>query len=256
MSTEQRVPRILIVQTGTTGALAAAHGDYPEWFRRGFARDGEAPPTEDEMPLLRASPDLGGERLDRDVLFRTKARGILVTGSPHSAAVKAPWMDELGDALLRAGAAGTPVLGVCFGHQLLGRAAGGDVQQNPRGREIGTVRVQLSEAGRKDPLFSWCEGGQLEVQATHVDAVLPPPARATLLASNERCATQAMRLSDAVASVQFHPEIAPEAMRALIRSRAEKIRAEGLDPEALEADVRETQGARILRAFADQVRRA
>ncbi|GAC1550190.1 MAG: glutamine amidotransferase [Myxococcales bacterium] len=250
MSTEQRVPRILIVQTGTAGGLVAEHGDYPDWFRRALGAG------EDELPVLRAAPEVGGERFDRDGLFRSKARGILVTGSPHSVSERAPWMDDLAGELLRAGEMGTPVLGVCFGHQLLGKAAGGDVQQNPRGREIGTVPVQLTEAGRKDPLFSWAESTRIDVQATHLDAVLPLPPRATLLGSNENCASQAMRLSETVATVQFHPEVAPQALRALIRARAGKLRGEGLDPDAIEAAVRDTDGAKILRAFADQVRRA
>jgi GMP synthase (glutamine-hydrolysing) len=250
MSTEQRAPRILIVQTGTAGALVPAHGDYPDWFRRALGA------SEEQMPVLRTAPELGGEKLDREVLFRTKAKGVLVTGSPLSAAAKEGWMEELGEALLRAGQAGTPVLGVCFGHQLLGQSAGGEVARNPRGREIGTVQVQLTEAGRKDPLFSWAEASRIDVQATHAEAVLPPPKRATLLASNENCATQALRLSETVASVQFHPELEPQALRALIRSRAEQLRGEGLDPVGLEASVRETDGRRILRAFADQVRRA
>jgi GMP synthase (glutamine-hydrolysing) len=249
MSTEQRAPRILIVQTGTAGALVPAHGDYPDWFRRALGA------SEEQMPVLRTAPELGGEKLDREVLFRTKAKGVLVTGSPLSAAAKEGWMEELGEALLRTGQAGTPVLGVCFGHQLLGQSAGGEVARNPRGREIGTVQVQLTEAGRKDPLFSWAEASRIDVQATHAEAVLPPP-RATLLASNENCATQALRLSETVASVQFHPELEPQALRALIRSRAEQLRGEGLDPVGLEASVRETDGRRILRAFADQVRRA
>src|SRR5207248_8736486 len=102
---------------------------------------------------------------------------------------------------------GLPVLGVCFGHQLLARAAGGDVVQNPRGREIGTVRVPLTEAGCKDPLFSWASGAEIEVQATHVNAVDHLPCGATVLASNENTAAQAFRLSETVAGVQFHPEL-------------------------------------------------
>jgi len=94
------------------------------------------------------------------------------------------------------------------------------------------------------------------VQATHLDSVDPVPAGATLLASNERCATQALRFSDAVASVQFHPELDPDTLRDLIDSRAGILRAEGLDPDTLRADVRETDSARLLRAFADQARRS
>ncbi|HVI23858.1 MAG TPA: hypothetical protein VM691_10255, partial [Myxococcales bacterium] len=135
--------------------------------------------------------------------------------------------------------------------QLLGRASGANVVRNPKGREIGTVRVQLTPEGREDPLFAWSRSGEIAVQATHVDVVDKLPKGAKLLASNEVCATQAFRLSETVASVQFHPEISPDVMRDLIGSRAEIIRAEGGDPVRLRREVRETKGAKILRAFAD-----
>jgi len=157
---------------------------------------------------------------------------------------------------LRAGARGIPVLGVCFGHQLLARAAGGDVVENPRGREIGTVRVQLTEPGRKDVLFAWASGAEIEVQATHVDAVDPLPPGATVLASNENTAGQAYRLSETIAAVQFHPELWGAAMRDLILSRRERLAAEGLDPGALAGQVREVEASAILRAFAGQAQRA
>src|SRR5436305_13557341 len=209
-------PRLLIVQTGST----QLHGDYPRWFGRtlGF-----------EMPVLRAHQ---GEQLG-PALDRVRPRGVIVSGSPLSVTERAPWMLRLGEDLLRAGAGGLPVLGVCFGHQLLARAAGGDVVQNPRGREIGTVRVQLTEAGCKDPLFSWASGAEIEVQATHVDAVDPLPSGATVLASNENTAGQAYRLAETIAAVQFHPELWGAALRDVIVSRREKLAAEGLDPGAL-----------------------
>src|SRR5919204_1662212 len=228
-------PRLLIVQTGTT----QLHGDYPRWFERtlGF-----------EMPVLRAH---AGERLP-PALERARPRGIIVSGSPLSVTERAPWMLQLGDDLLRAGASGIPVLGVCFGHQLLARAAGGDVVENPRGREIGTVHVQLTEAGRKDPLFAWTREAEIDVQATHLDAVDPLPPDAIVLASNENTAAQAYRLSETVASVQFHPELWAEAMRDLILSRRDRLAAEGLDAAALAAQVHEVEAGAILRAFAAQ----
>ena len=160
-------------------------------------------------------------------------------------------MLELGDALLKLD---IPVLGVCFGHQLLARSAGGEVVVNPRGREIGTVTVKLTEAGRKDPLFAWASSDEIEVQATHLDAVDPLPPGATILASNENCAVQAYRLSETVAGVQFHPELSADAMRDLILSRTDKLLAEGRDPLQLAAQVHEVAAGAILRAFADQGR--
>src|SRR5205085_7719730 len=198
--------RLLIVQTGTTHL----HGDYPAWFSRALGV---------ESPVVRAHQ---GEPLQAG-LDRVRPQGIIVTGSPLSVTERAPWMLELGEDLLRAGARGTPVLGVCFGHQLLARAAGGDVVENPRGREIGTVRVQLTEAGRRDVLFAWASAAEIEVQATHVDAVDPLPPGTTVLASNENTAAQAYRLSETVAGVQFHPELWAAALRDLILSRRDKL---------------------------------
>ena len=226
---------LLIVQTGTTHL----HGDYPVWFERALGA---------AMPVCRAHQ---GEKLQR-ALDAHRPSGIIVTGSPLSVIDEAPWMLDLGNDLLRVGAKGTPLLGVCFGHQLLARAAGGKVVVNPRGREIGTVEVQLTEAGRRDPLFSWTESDEIEVQATHLDAVDPLPPGATLLASNENCTAQAFRLSETVAGVQFHPELSPEAMRDLILSRRDKLLAEGRDPAALAAQVHAVDAGRILHAFAAQ----
>lgn len=228
--------RLLIVQTGSTHL----HGDYPRWFERALGF---------EMPVVRAH---AGEKLV-PALDKVRPQGIIVTGSPLSVTERAAWMLELGENLLAIGARGTPVLGVCFGHQLLARAAGGEVVQNPRGREIGTVRMQLTEAGRKDPLFApWANGPEIEVQATHVDAVDPLPPGATVLASNENTTAQAFRLSETLAGVQFHPELWAEAMRDLILSRRDKLAAEGRDAAALAKDVREVKAGALLRAFAAQ----
>jgi len=245
------LPRILVVQTGTVAEpLRTEHGDYPAWFVR--ALDGVA-----RLSTLRADE---GEKLSAQAVDRASAAGILVTGSPLSATAeeRLPWMDELGHSLLDLGKRGVPVLGICFGHQLLCRAAGGDVKRNRAGREIGTIEIQLTEAGLRDPLFSWARSqppDRLEVQATHLDAVDPLPPGATILAGNENTPAQAVRLSETVAGVQFHPELRPEALKALIASRAEKMRSEGLDPDATLARVRKTEGKEILRAFAEQCAR-
>lgn len=234
-------PRLLIIQTGTVAEpLRKLRGDYPSWFMRelGF-----------EAPVVRAHE---GERLG-DVRFD----GLIVTGSPLSVTERAPWMEELGHRLLELGRKGTPVLGVCFGHQLLARAAGGEVVRNPRGREIGTIAVKLTAAGANDPLFSWTrDAHEISCQATHEDAVDPLPPGATLLAGNENTPVQAFRLSETVACVQFHPEIDEGTMRDLIASRREKLEREGLDPYALEAQVRATPASAILRAFVAQASRA
>jgi GMP synthase (glutamine-hydrolysing) len=119
------------------------------------------------------------------------------------------------------------------------------------------VPVQLTEAGRRDVLFaSWADRAEIEVQATHVDAVDPLPPGARVLASNENTAAQAYRLSETVAGVQFHPELWAEAMRDLILSRRDKLTAEGRDAEALARKVHEVDAGAVLRAFAEQAQRS
>ena len=234
-------PRLLIIQTGAAAEpVRKAHGDYPSWFMRALGF---------ETPVVRAHE---GEKLG-DVRFD----GLIVTGSPLSVTEGEPWMEELGQKLLELGRKGTPVLGVSFGHQLIARAAGGEVAKNPRGREIGSIKVQLTGAGAKDPLFSWArDETRIHCQSTHEDAVEVLPPGATLLAGNENTPVQAFRLSETVAGVQFHPEIDPAIMRDLITARSERLQGEGLDAKQLVAHVRETPAAAILRAFAAQASRA
>lgn len=165
-----------------------------------------------------------GERLPPN------ARGydaVLMTGSPLSVTAPEPWMAPAGAFLREAADAGVPVLGVCFGHQLLARTYGGQVERGTQGREVGTVEVTLTPAGRADPLFRGLPE-RFPVQATHEDLVTRPPAGATVLAGNAHTATQALAFAPHVRGVQFHPEVDPAAMRALIEARARGLEADAL----------------------------
>ncbi len=149
--------------------------------------------------------------------------GVVVTGSPHSVRDEAPWMAELGAWILATVAAGTPVLAVCFGHQVLGEALGGRVELNPSGAEIGTITVELTEAGRADALFAGL-GTRIQVQATHRDALVRPPTdpRVVRLAGNANTPWQAFSVGPLLRAVQFHPELAAESLRALLVNRGQQ----------------------------------
>jgi GMP synthase (glutamine-hydrolysing) len=143
-----------------------------------------------------------------------------------------------------------PLLGICFGHQLLAQALGGEVRRNPLGREIGTVRV---ERLAHDPIFAGLPR-RFDVNATHVDAVTTPPPGAEVLATTALDACAAFRVGSRMRAVQFHPEFDADVMSGYLRARAEILRAEGKDPEALLRGVHGgTRGAEILRNFARSV---
>jgi GMP synthase (glutamine-hydrolysing) len=185
---------------------------------------------------------------------------VLMTGSPASVTQLEPWMERAADFMLGAAAGGVPVLGVCFGHQLLARAHGARVVRNRHGREIGTVEVSLSEAGREDPLFHGLPE-RFSVQATHEDIVEQPPEGATVLAGNANTGVQALAFGPLLRGVQFHPEVHPAAMRALILARSEKLEVEATQrghapgervPRLLAGIAPSPAGQRILRNFVER----
>ncbi len=236
---------LLLLKCGTTGAeVRLAHGDYDRWFLRALAPSGVGV----RVIEAHAGAPLPARAAGVD--------GIVATGSPLSVTERAPWMDRAGAWLREQAERGVPVLGVCFGHQLLAQVYGGEVGRNPRGRELGTVRCTLTRAGRGDPLFAGVPE-IFEVQATHEDEVRELPRGAELLATNAASAVQAFRIGPRVRAVQFHPELEPAALGALATSRAPLLDAEararggGPTAQTVLAGLRPTPwGRRMLENFA------
>jgi GMP synthase (glutamine-hydrolysing) len=172
--------------------------------------------------------------------------GVIVTGSASSVTERAPWILRTEQYLARAVEQQHPVLGICFGHQLLGQALGGLVERNPRGREMGTVEVSMVA---EDPLF---EGASLPAwaHATHVDSVTVLPPGARVLATTALEPHAAVRFGERAWGVQFHPEFDELVMTEYLETRSQILADEGRDPRALVAAVRATPaGALVLRRF-------
>lgn len=226
------LPPVLIIETGQPVAQLRRRGSFAHWIR---CAAGLAP---DEAIVCRVAD---GEPLPRMEGFG----GVLVTGSPAMVTERADWSEASAHWLHAAAAKGLPVLGICFGHQLLAHAFGGRVGFNPRGREMGTVEVALEPAAAADPLFRRLPQ-RFAAHATHLQTVLEPPPGAVRLARSAGDEWQAFRIGDAVWGVQFHPEFGTRAMRAYIAARAGVLREEGAEPRLLHAAVRATPWARSL----------
>jgi GMP synthase (glutamine-hydrolysing) len=229
--------RILVLVAGQTlPAIAARRGDFAAWIQHATAIDADWA-THD----LRTADPLPGPR---------SADAFVITGSSSSVTERAGWMLR-GEELLRTIAfARTPLLGICFGHQMIAQALGGEVTKNPRGREIGSVRLRRVA---DDPLFAGLPRA-FDVNASHVDSVARLPPHAEILATTALDPVAAFRVGATVRAVQFHPEFDADVMRGYLLGRAHLIRAEGGDPDALLAAVHGgTRGAEILRNFAKWV---
>lgn len=127
---------------------------------------------------------------------------VVVTDSRASVYWDEDWIDATRETVRRALDRNLPVLGVCWGHQLLATVVGGTVEPMDD-REVGYRTITLTEAGRADPLFAGIDA-PLTAFTAHGDSVVDLPADATRLAEND-CGLQAFRYGTGV-GVQFHPE--------------------------------------------------
>ncbi|MCP4807999.1 MAG: glutamine amidotransferase [Proteobacteria bacterium] len=130
--------------------------------------------------------------------------GVVISGSPSSVPDREPWSEALAE-WIRENAGRFQMLGVCYGHQLMAHALGGEVRTMPDGPELGTFRLEQLDG-------DWFEVGEL-AHEVHFDEVVTPPPSARVLARSERCPVQALAYDDWGRSVQFHPEFDAEVMR-------------------------------------------
>jgi GMP synthase (glutamine-hydrolysing) len=210
------VKNVLLLKAGEAAAsVRLSVGDYDRWFLQTVGLSG----YRFDILLAHQGAPLPASAAGYDA--------VMMTGSPLSVTRLEPWMERAAELMVGAEAQGIPVLGVCFGHQLLAYAYGGRVVRNPLGREIGTVEVQLTPSGQADELFHGLPE-RIAVQATHEDIVPEPPEGAVVLAGNTNTAVQALAFRPHARGVQFHPEVQPDAMRALIQARAERLETEAI----------------------------
>lgn len=236
--------RLTILRAGDVIPEVAPHsGEFHEWIARAVA-----PVFSGEILVhdLRGPGPLPGPR---------DADAFVVTGSSNSVTERAPWMLRAEGLVGRIAATETPLFGICFGQQLIGQALGGKVAKNPKGRELGTLDVRLLPGVPRDPIFD----GVSDVFAAnhaHVDSVVRVPDGAVVVASSEREPCSAFVVGRSIKCVQFHPEIDAATMRRYVRARADRLRAEGVDPELLYERASDApMGARVLQNFvADVVR--
>ena len=166
----------------------------------------------------------------------------IITGSPRSVYDEEGWMLELEENIREKAKCNKPILGICFGHQLIAKSFGGRVEVNPNGWELGSYSINLTEHGKYSPLFKNIED-KVIVYESHQDSVTVMPDGAIELAYNTKC-IQAFQLHDILYSVQFHPEFSWDIMKKYVSIRG------GAGVPVDDPNVRESlQGHLILHNF-------
>jgi GMP synthase (glutamine-hydrolysing) len=221
---------LVIVKLGDTfEALRAQRGDFEHWIADGL--DTHA------LPLLVVDPRRGDALPDP-----AEVSGAVVTGSHAMVSHREPWSETTAAWLAQLVARDTPVLGICYGHQLLAHALGGEAGDHPQGAEVGTVTVTLDNAAATDQLLHGLPA-QFPAHAVHWQSALRLPEGAVRLAGNDHEPVHAFRAGAHAWGVQFHPEFDADVMRGYIDQLAGDLARAGTDPAALREHVVPTDAA-------------
>lgn len=216
--------KLTIIETGLPPEAIREDypGGYPVMFERLFLG------ADPEMTFETVSVVKGDDLPDPESL-----EAILITGSAYGVYDDTPWMRASKEWIGFAAEHQVPMLGICFGHQLIADALGGDVRKSDKGWGIGRHTYKL--AMKPD----WMGEGapdHFSVGVSHQDQVLIPPADARVVGGNEFAPHAALVYSRApILTFQGHPEFTDGFMSDLYEARKGRPLTEEQVSEALES---------------------
>ncbi len=189
------MPRVTIIETGLVPVRQRErHGSFPQMFRRMIG----AANTCIDFDVISA---VAGEPLPDPRALEA----ILITGSPAGVYDGLDWIAPLEDFVRAAHASRIPMVGVCFGHQLMAQALGGVVRQSDKGWGIGRHVYDIA------PGNGVIEGERIALACSHQDQVIEPPLGArTFMYSDFTPHAGLLYANGAAVSVQPHPEFSVE----------------------------------------------
>lgn len=164
------------------------------------------------------------------------ADGWLITGSKHGAYEDLPWIPPLEQLIQGIAEAGRPLIGICFGHQIIAQALGGKVEKFSGGWAVGRQTYDFG-------------GVEMAFNAWHQDQVTQRPQGTVVLASNDFCENAALLYGDQILTIQPHPEFGPDVIEGLINTRGKGV----VPDDLLEAAQAQLDGHISSESFADQM---
>lgn len=192
-----------ILQTGHVPTeVASTDGPYATLFRNLFAHRGF---TQTLWSVVDGEFPSGPEAAD----------AWLVTGSKHGAYEDHAWIPPLEDLIRAIRDAGVPLVGSCFGHQIIAQALGGKVEKFDQGWSVGRTQYKVGDQ-------------TLNLNAWHQDQVTRLPEGATVHASSDFCANAIVAIGPRILTTQPHPEFANSVIDTLIALKGDAVEPDRL----------------------------
>jgi GMP synthase-like glutamine amidotransferase len=181
---------------------------YPDMLIRSF--------DEINCKLEYAVYDATQDQFPKDI---NECDAYITTGSRHSINDGYSWIAKLEEFVRKCQKQEKKLVGICFGHQLLAKALGGEVKISDLGSGLGIIENRLLQHE------SWMEPHQTQFNMiiSHEDQVLQMPEGATLLASNKHCNNFMIQFDDNFLGIQGHPEFNNDFIRGLMKAREDII---------------------------------
>lgn len=151
--------------------------------------------------------------------------GWITTGSKCGANDDADWIGQLSDFIRALWQDRQPLVGICFGHQMIAKALGGRVERSPLGWGLGAYPTTLDQ---REPWMTPWHSQDLQLLASHQDQVVELPPQGRVLARSNFCPIHMMQVGETCLGIQGHPEFSRAYLEDLLEARRERIPAERL----------------------------
>ncbi|MCX7797535.1 MAG: glutamine amidotransferase [Melioribacter sp.] len=204
--------KLYILKMGSTFySVRKKYGDFEDWIIKGLGKD-----LNSNIQVINV---VEGESLPK----LSNCLGVIITGSHSMVTENKDWSLKVEKWIPLLLTENIPVLGICYGHQLIAKALGGYVDYHPGGEKMGSIQIKLTNNANDDKLFSSLPK-RFFANVSHSQSVFSLPVNAQILAYDKSDSIYAYRIGENIWGVQFHPEFDKNIMNEYLLKSLDRVK--------------------------------